>query len=320
MRYLFLLAFCVSFVNAFAQRQNVYFFNKRDQQVTSRDSADYTRIVREPDPGSALYKVMEYYLNGKPKRMATSITIDPIKLEGPCTIYDRNGIRQSVLNYHEGRMANEQVYYYPNGTISEVRNYAEGMNDPKNNFNSAYLITANNDSTGKALVTAGNGHYRSPVNNDLFMTEGDIKDGLKEGEWKTSVKKDSLILIETYSKGKLITGTGKLANGETYTYTKGEGSAEFAGGVKAFYAFLSKNLKYPTLAYQQRVQGRVDVAFIVERNGDLSGVHAVGLPQNEALTAEAVRVVKLSPKWIPGILYGRPIRVTYTVPVIFSLQ
>ncbi len=320
MRYLFLLAFCVSFVNAFAQRQNVYFFNKRDQQVTSRDSADYTRIVREPDSGSALYKVMEYYLDGKPKRMATSITIDPIKLEGPCTVYDRNGIRESVLNYHEGRMANEQVYYYRNGIISEIRNYVKGMNDPKNNFNSAYLITANNDSTGKPLVIAGNGHYRSWGNSKKFMTEGEVKDGLKEGEWSTSLNNDSLMLTETYSKGKLITGTGKLANGETYTYTKGEALPEFAGGVKAFYAFLSKHLRYPTQAYQERIQGRVDVAFIVERNGDLSGVHAVGLPQNEALTAEAVRVVKLSPRWIPGIRYGRPARVTYTVPVIFSLQ
>ncbi|UEG53388.1 TonB family protein [Mucilaginibacter daejeonensis] len=319
MRYLFLLAFSVSFVNAFAQRQNVYFFNKREQQVATRDSADYTRIVREPDPGSELYKVMEYYLNGRPKRMATSITIDPIKLEGPCTIYDRNGIRQSVLNFHEGRMANEQVYYYPNGTISEVRNYAEGMNDPRNNFNSAYLITANNDSTGKALVTAGNGHYRSPVNNDLFMTEGDIKDGLKEGEWKTSVKKDSLILIETYSKGKLITGTGKLANGETYTYTKDQALPEFVGGVKAFYAFLRKNLRYPAEAFQNRIQGRVDVAFIVELDGALTDVHAVGRPQDKVLTAEAIRVLKLSPKWVPGVRYGRPVRVTYTVPVVFSL-
>ena len=307
-------------VVTFAQRQNVYFFKNNGRQVHIRDSADYTRVVREPDSGSVYYKVLEYYLSGKPKRTGQSSTIDPIKLEGTCTNYFDTGKQRNVLNYRNGLLANDQFYYYPNGKLKEVRNYPDSLNKNKAPYNQAYLITTFNDTTGAALVTNGTGRYVDY--NEGFtraITQGDVKNGQKDGEWNMVIGKDSIFIKENYSNGKLVTGTAKFVNGESYTYTQPEKLPEYNGGIQAFYKFLSKTLRYPELAYKNRIQGKVIVSFIVEKDGSLSNVRATDNTVAEILNTEAIRVLSLSPKWIPAIQYGRPVRVTYTVPVVFKL-
>jgi TonB family protein len=320
MKTLFTCSLLLLSVVTFAQRQNVYFFKNNGRRVTVRDSADYTRVVREPDSGSVYYKVLEYYLNGKPKRMGLSSTIDPIKLEGTCTSYFNTGKRRDVLNYRGGLLTNDQFYYYPNGKLKEVRNYPDLLNKNKTPYNQAYLITTFNDTTGTALVTNGTGHYVD-YNKDFTkaITQGNVKNGLKDGEWNIVIGKDSILVKENYSNGKLVTGTAKFANGESYTYTLPEKLPEFNGGLQAFYKFLNKTLRYPELAYKSQIQGKVLVSFIVEKDGTLSNIRATDNNVAEVLNTEAIRVLSLSPKWNPGIQYGRPVRVTYTVPVIFKL-
>jgi TonB family protein len=302
-------------------RQNVYFYKNNGKQVKERDSADYTRVIREPDSGSKFFKVLEYYINSKPKRMGESSTIDPITLEGQCITYYKSGSRKEVLNYKRGQLINEQYYYYPNGKLGEVRSYPDSLNRNKPAFNQTYLVTTFNDTTGTALITNGNGHHKL-YNSDFskVTAEGDVKDGLKNGEWKISVgKNDSLLVNETYNKGKLVSGTAKLASSETYTYTQPESMPEFKGGITAFYRFLGKTLRYPSEAFTHNIQGRVNVSFIVEKDGSLTSVKVFGDSPAQVLSDEAIRVVKLSPNWNPGIKYGRPVRVTYTVPVVFTL-
>ena len=84
-------------------------------------------------------------------------------------------------------------------------------------------------------------------------------------------------------------------------------------------AWLSQNLKYPVIAAENGVQGRVVVQFVVEKDGSVSDVHAVK-KVDPSLDKEAERVVKSMPKWIPGKQNGSPVRVKYTLPVTFKLQ
>lgn len=82
---------CFLVINSFAQKkQNVYFLKDNGKYVTERDSADYTRIVQEPDSGSKLYNVVEYYPNGNPKMIAKSSAVDLIKLEGQTISFYQN--------------------------------------------------------------------------------------------------------------------------------------------------------------------------------------------------------------------------------------
>ena len=102
-------------------------------------------------------------------------------------------------------------------------------------------------------------------------------------------------------------------------YDQVEQMPEFPGGMPAMIEFLKTNLKYPKDAIKQQVGGRVMVMFVVETDGTLSNVR-VAKKVFPSLDSEAVRVVKTMPKWKPGKEKGRPVRVNFTLPVVFSLK
>src|ERR1700761_9612745 len=86
----------------FAQKQNVYFLKNNGRYVEVRDSADYMRIVREPDSASTLYNVFEFYMDGKRKLVGKSITVDPPRYEGQCISYFSSGIKRGLANFVKG--------------------------------------------------------------------------------------------------------------------------------------------------------------------------------------------------------------------------
>ncbi|MBP8641509.1 MAG: energy transducer TonB [Prevotella copri] len=93
----------------------------------------------------------------------------------------------------------------------------------------------------------------------------------------------------------------------------------FPGGPAALQAFLSSNTKYPVVAQENGVQGRVIVSFVVERDGSITDVRVVR-SVDPSLDREASRVVRSMPRWSPGKQNGSTVRVKYTVPVVFRLQ
>lgn len=94
---------------------------------------------------------------------------------------------------------------------------------------------------------------------------------------------------------------------------------EFPGGMQALMAYLSKNIKYPSVAQDNGIQGRVLVSFVVNKDGSIVDPEVIK-SVDAALDKEAMRVIKAMPKWNPGKQRGKPVRVKYTVPVLFRLQ
>lgn len=94
---------------------------------------------------------------------------------------------------------------------------------------------------------------------------------------------------------------------------------QFPGGERELMSYLSKNIKYPTIAAENGIQGRVTLRFVVSKTGDITDVNVIkGL--DPSCDREAIRVVKSMPKWIPGKQNGRNVPVYYTLPVSFRLQ
>lgn len=93
----------------------------------------------------------------------------------------------------------------------------------------------------------------------------------------------------------------------------------FPGGNGALMSWLSKNINYPAAAAENGIQGRVIVAFVVEPDGSISGVHVVR-SVDPSLDREAASVVSRMPRWNPGKQNGQEVRVKYNVPVTFRLQ
>lgn len=102
-------------------------------------------------------------------------------------------------------------------------------------------------------------------------------------------------------------------------FTAVEESPKFPGGDAELYKYLSKNIRYPEMAAQNNIQGKVIVQFVVEKNGAVGEVKVMR-GKDPDLDKEAVRVVKSLPKFIPGKMNGQSVRVWYTLPINFKLQ
>ena len=106
---------------------------------------------------------------------------------------------------------------------------------------------------------------------------------------------------------------------ETKVFDVVEQMPSFPGGDAELMKFLSSHIKYPVVAEENGIQGRVIATFVVERDGSISDVKVVK-SVDPSLDKEAIRVLKSMPKWIPGKQNGSAVRVKYTVPVTFKLQ
>lgn len=91
----------------------------------------------------------------------------------------------------------------------------------------------------------------------------------------------------------------------------------FPGGMPEFSKYILKNLKYPDVAAVVGLTGKVNVNFVVEKDGSVVDVKPMKC-LGAGCESEAVRVIAMSPKWSPGILYGKNVRVMYTIPVSFA--
>ena len=99
-----------------------------------------------------------------------------------------------------------------------------------------------------------------------------------------------------------------------------ESMPEFPGGQQALFKYLSENVKYPVIAQENGIQGRVICQFVVNKDGSIVDVEVVRSGGDPSLDKEAIRVIKSMPNWKPGKQRGKAVRVKYTVPVNFKLQ
>ena len=101
-------------------------------------------------------------------------------------------------------------------------------------------------------------------------------------------------------------------------YTVIEVAPEFPGGVDSMYAFISRNIKYPEEALKNNISGNVYVTFVVEKDGQITSTRLLR-DIGAGCGQEALRVVRSMPKWKPGTSQGKPKRVQFNLPFVFTL-
>jgi TonB family protein len=107
-------------------------------------------------------------------------------------------------------------------------------------------------------------------------------------------------------------GDEALYNDDDYT------RPSFPGGLKQFYKYLAKNIRYPKNAVKNHIQGKVYLIFVIEIDGSIGDIK-VNKGVSKEIDAEAIRVLKNSPKWIPGTHHRKPEPVRYRIPMNFEL-
>ena len=158
----------------------------------------------------------------------------------------------------------------------------------------------------------------------LISDYEEVENEIREVEQVT--KETSMSSDDVDSSEKSISDTKSQVNNEIntskaedmYVYSNVDQMPSFPGGQGAMMQWISGNTRYPAIAAENGVQGRVVVRFVVEKDGSISDVHVTS-PVDPSLDREALRVIKAMPRWIPGKRNGSAVRVKLTVPVTFKL-
>ena len=123
-------------------------------------------------------------------------------------------------------------------------------------------------------------------------------------------------LAKAEAKASDVTAPADTTKNVVYDVT--ETMPQFPGGQGVMMKYLAANIKYPASAVKAKKQGRVIVAFVIQKDGSVTNARIVRSVDPE-LDAEALRIVKAMPNWTPGTQDGKPVNVRYTIPVVFSL-
>lgn len=129
---------------------------------------------------------------------------------------------------------------------------------------------------------------------------------------------DNLEVVRTH-KDEIIVEEKKPEPVKEEVFTAVEQMPQFPGGEAELLKYVATHIKYPTMAAENNIQGRVVVKFVVKKDGNVGDV-VVLRGKDPDLDKEAVRVVKTLPKFIPGKMNGQAVSVWYTLPINFKLQ
>ena len=146
-------------------------------------------------------------------------------------------------------------------------------------------------------------------NDDTPLEEEEIEQPLSEELFEGDVADDDLPEQEEQKEEK---------DDEVLNFRVVEELPQFPGGYLEFVKWLTRNLKYPPLARQQKVQGRVVAEFIVNKDGSVTDVQVVN-SLNRYCDHEALRVLRSMPRWTAGIDNGKPCRTKVCIPIVFKL-
>lgn len=148
----------------------------------------------------------------------------------------------------------------------------------------------------------------------LNVVEDDVD--LEQQEIASSEDSQNAVQQETFVAPAVVEEEEESAQ---QIFTVVEEMPKFPGGDAELLKFIAKSIKYPVIAQENGIQGRVICSFVVNRDGTVVDAEVLrGV--DPSLDKEALRVISTMPKWTPGKQRGKPVRVKYTVPITFRLQ
>jgi TonB family protein len=319
------LGFLIAFISlvgiANAQlKQNVYFLKNDGKEAALQDSADFIRIITEPESGAVNFKLIEIYPNEKKKAMGEVSSFNPLIYEGPFVSFYPNGKQETRVSYLKNKRIGLGYEFHPNGKLKAIKDYDLKRVDLESGINEKFMFFA--DSAGNELIKDGNGHFVSRYlyqNTDEVAEEGDYKDGLKTNTWALQYLNKNWSYKEQYEKGKLISGES-LIDGVIYHYNKIDQQPDYKGGMDEFYLAIQKSIRFPNDASQKEISGKVFLSFEIEKDGSITNIK-LERSLFPSLDREAIRVLRYASegKWISGRQHGIPVKVKYNIPISFTI-
>lgn len=223
--------------------------------------------------------------------------------------YHENGKVKSIENYNNGKKHGVCKYYYDNGVLKCEESYNDnGLKDGE--FKSFYK---NGQLESRYTYMNGEKHgiYKE------YNEEGKL---IEEGRYEYGNRKYYPIRGDNEAvREETVTSSNRESTNKDVIYEKAERMPQFKGGESELYKFIADNLRYPSRAAEAGIQGRVTVKFIVDVNGNILNPK-ITRRIDSSLEEEALRIVRLMPKWIPGQINGQNVSVYFTLPIQFKLS
>jgi len=286
--------------------------------VEVKDSADFIRIIQEPDSGSLNFRVFEYYPDKTLRFLGAVSSFDPqLVFEGPSKRFYKNGKQEEIVSYKNGIPVGTAFQFHTNGKLHRILEHGDEGIHVRLAWNKSYHYKVKElyDSTGVAIVKDGKGYVKEK--DDAFIGEGLYLNGMREGLWKFTRADKAVTSEETFAAGKFLSGKVINSDGSSRTYDKEALTPEFKGGMDGFNRYLSRKIQFPADAMRLGITGKVYVSFVVEADGSISDIKLLNRIY-PSLDREALRVIARSPEWIPGQQHGIPVRVVFNVPVSYQ--
>ena len=187
------------------------------------------------------------------------------------------------------------------------------------------FAACNNDSSDSSPeVSPTDTTAQSSMNTDSATSS--MSDTAMHKMSDTTMNKKSTAVTSSPKKKKLKASIGEMPDAGSSKYTKdhwnvydySEVMPSFKGGSSAIENYINDHLVFPEAAVNDSKEGKVNVKFTVDENGKVMNAHAVGAKLGDGLDEEAVNVVSSMPKWTPGTIKGKPVKVSMTLPIVFK--
>ncbi|MFT5822134.1 MAG: TonB family protein [Crocinitomix sp.] len=253
-----------------------------------------------------------YDYNGNKKK---SGTFERNNANGVWKYYSKQGAVVAEGNYEDDYRNGEWQLFSDNAKIKEKVKYISGKYEGK-------LLRWHNDTLiekGQYKSNIKVGFWQGWHENGSRDYEGNFINGKRDGEWKFYFPSNKVSAIEQYKNGEVIQVDWFNEKGESITPTDPlEYDPIYPGEPRALAEFLMNNVNYPEIARRFNHQGIIYVGFIIATDGSITDVKirkGVSLELDE----EAMRVIKMMPKWTPAMSHGRTISMVYTLPIHFRL-
>ncbi|MCH5311960.1 MAG: M56 family metallopeptidase [Prevotella sp.] len=147
-----------------------------------------------------------------------------------------------------------------------------------------------------------------------------VKKGQKAGTISVNNQKIQVVTSKTTEHKDTITVNSPVVNtDDDKVFDVVDEMPQYPGGTSELMKYLSANIRYPKEAMENGEQGRVIVSFVVDKDGSINGAYAIN-SNSPQLEAEALRIVNSMPAWTPGKQNGEPVRVKFTMPIMFRLN
>ncbi|WP_281616237.1 energy transducer TonB [Flammeovirga sp. SubArs3] len=295
--------------------QSIIYFNEDHTEVMDKNDAVYYANSHIGELENEKYKHTTFYLDGT--IYSTYYTKEKKRYKdkfGDFESYYKNGNLKEKGVFDASKKVGIWHYYHSNSQ----ENFSYEMKYKEGEFEETTLFINAWDSLGNQTVKNGNGQLKYLTKNSFYQ-EGMVKNKLKTGEWNGTYIDGKPYFIETYKNGKLKKGNSWDSEGKKYSYTKTYKRAFYPGGIWDFYNWIGKVLRYPDDAKKQGIEGKVYVAFIVDKSGQLTEINVVkGV--YESMDQEVLRVMQLVKPWSPAKKRGQKTISRMILPISFRLS